>query len=119
MRLHFDTGQLPPAWQESSQSAQLSNYSDIAVGTAVSGKCSAREISTRETFVASADDLSFDEPSWPARPARHRNGTGGLHLFPDPAPDLVGFGDDGGFVHRQDPAVAHDELTVDHARLDI
>ena len=60
-----------------------------------------------------ADSLSL------ARPARHRNGTGGLHLRPDPPPDLVGFGDDAGLVHREHLAVAHDELAVDHDRLDV
>ena len=54
-----------------------------------------------------------------SRPARHAHGPGGLHLCPNPPPDLVGFGDDALLVHRQHLAVAHDELTVHHHRLDV
>src|SRR4051812_33573957 len=53
------------------------------------------------------------------RPAGYRHWTGCLHLRPDPPPDLVSFGDDGILVHREDFAIAHDELAVNHHRLDI
>src|SRR6266508_204912 len=54
-----------------------------------------------------------------ARPARHHDRAGCLNLPPNPPPNLVGFGDDAVFVHRQNLTIAHDELTVDHAGLDV
>ena len=54
-----------------------------------------------------------------ARPARDAHGPAGLHLGPDPPPDFVGFGNDALLVHRQHLALAHDELAVDHHRLDV
>src|SRR5712692_1800628 len=54
-----------------------------------------------------------------ARSARHRNRTGCLNLSPNPPPNFVGFGDDAVLVHREDLSIAHDELAVDHDRLDV
>src|SRR5262249_19181249 len=90
--------------------------------------------------IASAIDLAHraraDEPDdlvspYPrARQQRHASSVlprtawyvdraGRLHLLPDPPSDFVGLGDDGGLVERLDFAIAHDELAVDHHRLDV
>src|SRR5262249_28742406 len=54
-----------------------------------------------------------------SRPAGNSDGTGRLHLFPDPTTDLVRFGYEALLVHREDLPIPHHELTVDHYRLDV